>query len=1017
MDFDTNSEENERIEAVLHQASRSLLEEGIKVCTRVLGEHIEKQTEYTNVCKSILSEKQYKKTQSDLDALSLQSQVKHMRTKKNKLRQLKENIQTLTVCNNNDSSSSSSSSIINNSNNNNNNSNNNSVIQVEKDGNCFFRCVAGELHGDVSKHKQVRAAVTDFMEEHAVSIVQLIDGSVTEHVQHMRLTDGGVRTWATEAELTATAQLYGVDLYIRQDSSGKMEWLRFPAHVNNTAEKYICLRLASEHFDIIRVNERPNVGETLLNAPESNARTSPARIVNTTESTAAPLKQPEVIVNMSSKTLSHAQQSLLSKGLKFVPARKSVDKGKLIADLRTWERRMRLREYFRDRDAEEDDADECRYKKESSWTPNAGRDKWLDAYIKAVKDDVISGLRKKVKLNMTQAENQAMRDLLNDDDIVIRPADKGSGIVIMDTIDYVEKLNEEMKNNTTYQKVENNNISTVQNKVNKVASNLCARGSISKNVKGYMTSSGGTSGKLQGNPKLHKTGVPLRTIVNGRNHPTEKMAEVVEKELRAHVTSLPSYIQDTTDFLNKLSTIQQPLPDGTLLFCLDVKALYPSVPRHEARAAVKEALSHRVNPQIPTEDVLHMMDTVLENNTFTFDGNHYIQTEGTAIGSHLGMNYASTYMGAWESELLKRAPKQPLAYFRYVDDVWGLWTHGLRALEEFHTLGNQIHPRIQLELRHASDKIEFLDVITSIREGRLSTDLYTKPTDKHLYLRRDSSHPESTKKAIPYGLGVRAKRICCEDASYQHHRSNIKSQLQQRGYDERLMEKELQKVDAKPREDLLTYRNKEHKNTRVPLVLTFSRALPNVGGILRKHLPTLYRSDEMKRVFPEVSMVAFRRDSNLQDILVHKKHNRQFFAQSNSSGPCGAKRCAVCPYVISADTFTSAEGITYKVRNQITCTSTNVVYALYCKRCKQYVYVGETGDTLYQRHLLNLSRIRTKHSDPVAQHFTTDGHDVSDFRIIGLEKLNGSAIYRKTMETLWKDKLRTYRPYGINVKE
>jgi len=65
-----------------------------------------------------------------------------------------------------------------------------------------------------------------------------------------------------------------------------------------------------------------------------------------------------------------------------------------------------------------------------------------------------------------------------------------------------------------------------------------------------MTGYDGTSGKLQGNPKLNKPGMPLRTIVNGRNHPTEKMAEIVEDELREHVTSLPSYIRDTTDILH-----------------------------------------------------------------------------------------------------------------------------------------------------------------------------------------------------------------------------------------------------------------------------------------------------------------------------------------------------------------------------------------------------------------------------------------------------------------------------------
>jgi len=183
---------------------------------------------------------------------------------------------------------------------------------------------------------------------------------------------------------------------------------------------------------------------------------------------------------------------------------------------------------------------------------------------------------------------------------------------------------------------------------------------------------------------------------------------------------------------------------------------------------------------------------------------------------------------------------------------------------------------------------------------------------------------------------------------------------------------------------------------RVPLVLTFSRALPNVGSILRRHLPTLHRSDEIKQVFPEVLLVAFRRDSNIQDILVHKKHNRQFFNQGNSCGPCGAERCAVCPYIVAADTFTSAEGVTYKVRNKMTCKSTNVVYAVFCKRCDRYVY---------------------EMLEKPGTHFYTDGPSVADYSVMGLKKLNGSAIYCRAMEQLWKDKLRTYRPYGINVKE
>jgi hypothetical protein len=71
------------------------------------------------------------------------------------------------------------------------------------------------------------------------------------------------------------------------------------------------------------------------------------------------------------------------------------------------------------------------------------------------------------------------------------------------------------------------------------------------------------------------------------------MAEIVEHELAENVRSLLSFIQDTTDFLNKLSTINQLLPNNCLMFCMYVKVLYPSVPRKEVYEAAEKALEKR----------------------------------------------------------------------------------------------------------------------------------------------------------------------------------------------------------------------------------------------------------------------------------------------------------------------------------------------------------------------------------------------------------------------------------------
>ena len=159
-------------------------------------------------------------------------------------------------------------------------------------------------------------------------------------------------------------------------------------------------------------------------------------------------------------------------------------------------------------------------------------------------------------------------------------------------------------------------------------------------------------------------------------------------------------------------------------------------------------------------------------------------------------------------------------------------------------------------------------------------------------------------------------------------------------------------------------------------------------------------------------IVAFRWDKNLKDILFHKKHNSLFFKQEHKCEPCSWN----CAYVRKTHTFTSFEGKTFNVKNYINCTTANVVYALFCKHCDKCIYVGETEETLYQRHLLNLSLVRRQKPDPIAIHFNSTEHSVNDYEIMVLEKKCGDNSYRETIEKLRMDKLRTFKPHGLNTK-
>ena len=161
--------------------------------------------------------------------------------------------------------------------------------------------------------------------------------------------------------------------------------------------------------------------------------------------------------------------------------------------------------------------------------------------------------------------------------------------------------------------------------------------------------------------------------------------------------------------------------------------------------------------------------------------------------------------------------------------------------------------------------------------GYISTSLFCKPTDARAYLHYTSDHPPCTKRAIPKGLGIRLKRICSNQPDYQRHRGKLIERLIERGYPREEVTTELEKVDRTRKDNLFERRRKKDKKCdegRVPMVLTFSSFLPDISAIMRKNRSMLHRSEKLRKNFQKDPMVAYKRGSNLRDILVHRKTRR-----------------------------------------------------------------------------------------------------------------------------------------------
>ena len=244
-------------------------------------------------------------------------------------------------------------------------------------------------------------------------------------------------------------------------------------------------------------------------------------------------------------------------------------------------------------------------------------------------------------------------------------------------------------------------------------------------------------------------------------------------------------------------------------------------------------------------------------------------------------------------------------------------------------------------------------------------------------------------------------------------RKELKSYLRKRGYSSRFIEGQLEKVDKMKRSDLLSYKQKEKNKDRVPLVITYSKHLPDIQKISRDHLPLLHKSSEMQGIFDKPPLVAFKRDRNLTDILVHGKHNKIFKNKDGSVNRCRRNNCAICPITRYDIEIPEIK----KMHKDANCQTTNAIYGIHCEKCAKIVYVGETERTISERIKEHLAHVRHKREKAVSIHFNSQDHDITDFNLIIIEKCReNSKFYRKARDVHWIETLNTVTPSGLNKK-
>ena len=706
-----------------------------------------------------------------------------------------------------------------------------------------------------------------------------------------------------------------------------------------------------------------------------------------------------------------------------------------------------LNVFFRN---EEDEYEINPFKPKLTFNPR-NVDTSIEVYLSCLEDELLNvSAYGSNYSNLTVQEQEALRNLKNDNAIIIKEADKGSGVVIWDREDYLKEADNHLLDSNFYSEYisETDPLSLLKDKITQALDKIKERGDIDNQTLNYLMVNNPRLGRFYLLPKIHKRlpGVPGRPVISNCSYSTENIAKFLDFHIQPLSKKVNSYLKDTTDFLRKIKALG-PLPDNAILVTMDVVGLYPNIPHEGGLKALENALNRREDQSINTTSLMELAELALKNNYFEHVYKIYKQEQGTAIGAKFAPSYAIVYMGEFEENAIDGFPLKPWVWWRYIDDVFMIWEYGEETLNEFVEHLNGLDPNIKFErpLKYSKVAIDFLDVTVTRVDDRLKTDLYTKPTDTHQYLEFSSCHPWHCKKSIPYSQALRLRRICSEEGDFVIRTSELKQYLYDRGYEKKLVDDQIDKASKVNRDLALQEKEPRVGEDRDVLVLTYHPALSKkVYDIINKNHHILSLGSERSKVFSRTPMIAFRQPKSLRDLLVRAIVKTQTSEPNECRGCNGRSDCQVCKLLVHSDKFSNkTETRSYNLRKgSLHCNSKNVIYLMTCQTCQKQ-YIGSTVTKFRERVNNYKSKFRLYYkrrkagtlnkSDPIEQaqlfahfvdHGNVKGFDNSrkkgedwsfwSFQLIDSSPNEPMLLQR---ESFWQYELGTFMPEGLNERD
>jgi len=590
------------------------------------------------------------------------------------------------------------------------------------------------------------------------------------------------------------------------------------------------------------------------------------------------------VYNDSIHPLSELQRLILSLGLKFVPRPDfSTDAilQSLLSSAKTFQRRLSLKLFYADTD---DVMDQFIPSIPSTWEPSPND--WLGKggatdYVRLLADhyvnlqNALTELVPTLRLRFDPADALLYKTAVEmgaDARFVYNNADKNLGVIRIDRDKYILSCQQHLLNEENYKRVEYPNVDTLYTPLVDI---LVKHGHYYANGSSGKLSKIATSLLQQKKPKaspfycVSKVHKKLIDFLGYLIHPGRPLSPqycthtyYTSKFLHNKMLLLCIYIQRTVcesthDFIVLVDRInmdirnglRRPFTDKHRFFCADVTSLFPNISIAFGLIAVRAVCERfRVFDKEEIDFLMDLLEWVLRSNYIEFNQEHFLQTDGTSMGTPISVMYAIIVMFYIEDPL---TPDMDI-YKRFIDDLISIDMEErfTQFLEDF----EMQTPVSGIKLDPSSITIGttgvFLDLnlfFVPYEDGfLLGHSKHTKPTNVKAHLPFQSSHTKTCIEGWVLNEMKRYRMLCTDDATYYHEIELFYKSLTARGYPIEVIHKARNAVPT--RDDLISKLRQSVLAKRQP---SANNSKPSSKLIHTVCLPQFIQKPELKKLFNE----------------------------------------------------------------------------------------------------------------------------------------------------------------------